>query len=170
MKKEKTKITQELCRKVQIMLAGAKAKEVAGLLGISETTISRIKAAGFSAEQYEKNTAARKAEEKKPEVVLKPFPMDQPPADEQCAGQISMEELQKEEWENKPINEWTDKDMKDFCSRAWEEKKKENKMMRFLAGKFDSRESTEALWAATVSAKLDMVIDYLGQILRKMDR
>lgn len=134
---------------MQIMLAGAKAKEVAGLLGISETTVSRIKAAGFSAEQYEKNTAARKAEEKKPEVVLKPFPMDPPPAEEQCAGQISMEDLQAEA--QKP-------EMSDTV-----------KLMRFLAGKFDSLESTEALWAAMVSAKLDTVIDYLGQILRKMD-
>ena len=167
---KKLDVNQELCRKVQIMLAGAKAKEVAGLLGISETTISRIKAAGFSAEQYEKNTAARKAEEKKPGLLLIPADMDPPTkAEEQCAGQISMEELQKEEWENKPINEWTDKDMKDFCSRAWEEKKKENKLMRFLAGKFDSMESTEAMWASTVSVKLDMVIDYLAQILRKMD-
>ena len=150
MKKEKTKITQELCRKVQIMLAGAKAKEVAGLLGISETTISRIKAAGFSAEQYEKNTAARKAEEKKPGLLLIPADMAPPvPAEEQCAGQISMEDLQEEEKKQ---------EMSDTV-----------KLMRFLAGKFESREGTEGIWAATVSAKLDKVIDYLAQILRKMD-
>lgn len=146
---KKLDVNQELCRKVQIMLAGAKAKEVAGLLGISETTVSRIKAAGFSAEQYEKNTAARKAEEKKPEVVLKPFPVDPLPAEEQCAGQISMEDLQKEEQKQ---------EMSDTV-----------KLMRFLAGKFDSRESTEAMCAGVISAKLDNVIDYLAQILRKMD-
>ena len=157
MKKEKTKITQELCRKVQIMLAGAKAKEVAGLLGISETTVSRIKAAGFSAEQYEKNTAARKAEEKKPEVVLKPFQMDPPPAEEQCAGQISMDELQPAE-DQKP-------EMSDTV-----------KLMRFLAGKFDEldkkREADELainIQIKGVMQRIDRVTDYLAQILRKMD-
>ena len=152
MKKEKTKITQELCRKVQIMLAGAKAKEVAGLLGISETTVSRIKAAGFSAEQYEKNNAARKAEEKKPEVVLKPFPVDPPPAEEQCAGQISMEDLQKEEQKQ---------EMSDTV-----------KLMRFLAGKFtDNAADVAALaqWIVRVNSTLDKINDNLCQILRKMD-
>ena len=152
MKKEKTKITQELCRKVQIMLAGAKAKEVAGLLGISETTISRIKAAGFSAEQYEENTAARKAEEKKPEVVLKPFPVDPSRAEEQCAGQISMEDLQEEA--QKP-------EMSDTV-----------KLMRFLAGKFtDNAADVAALaqWIVKVISTLDKINDNLCQILRKMD-
>ena len=151
MKKEKTKITQELCRKVQIMLAGAKAKEVAGLLGISETTVSRIKAAGFSAEQYEKNNAARKAEEKKPEVVLKPFPVDPPPAEEQCAGQISMEDLQKEEQKQ---------EMSDTV-----------KLMRFLAGKFDEMEKKRAAGELEISimTRIDRMTDYLAQILRKMD-
>lgn len=154
---KKLDVNQELCRKVQIMLAGAKAKEVAGLLGISETTISRIKAAGFSAEQYEKNTAARKAEEKKPEVVLKPFPMDPPPAEEQCAGQISMDELQPAE-DQKP-------EMSDTV-----------KLMRFLAGKFDElekkREADELainIQIKGVMQRIDRMTDYLAQILRKMD-
>lgn len=146
MKKQKTRVTQELCRKVQIMLAGgAKMEEIGQLLDIGKTTVSRIKTAGFNAEQYKKNTAARKAEEKKPEQ-----PDPAPAAEEQCAGQISMEELQQAE-EQKP-------EMSDTV-----------KLMRFLAHKFDSTEATGALWAATVSAKLDKVIDYLAQILRKMD-
>ena len=149
---KKLDVNQELCRKVQIMLAGAKAKEVAGLLGISETTVSRIKAAGFSAEQYEKNTAARKAEEKKPGVVLKPFPVDPPPAEEQCAGQISMEDLQKEEQKQ---------EMSDTV-----------KLMRFLAGKFtDNAADVAALaqWIVKVNSTLDKINDNLCQILRKMD-
>lgn len=149
MKKEKTKITQELCRKVQIMLAGAKAKEVAGLLGISETTVSRIKAAGFSAEQYEKNTAARKAEEKKPEVVLKPFPMDPPPAEEQCAGQISMEDLQAEAQKA---------EMSDTV-----------KLMRFIAGQMDKRERNAQIYTAEIITHMVKIEDYIAQILRKMD-
>ena len=78
---------------------------------------------------------------------IKPEP--EAPAEEQCAGQISMDDLQAEA--QKP-------EMSDMV-----------KLMRFLAGKFESREGTEGIWAATVSAKLDKVIDYLAQILRKMD-
>ena len=59
-------IDDRLCRKVQLMLgSGANAAEVAELAGISETTVSRIKKAGFSARQYEENTKKRKIEEKK---------------------------------------------------------------------------------------------------------
>lgn len=84
---KKLEITQELCRKVQIMLAGAKAPEVAKLLGISDKTVYRIVKAGFDAEQYRKDTEARR-EQKKPE---------EKPAEEQVPGQISMELPEKEE-------------------------------------------------------------------------
>ena len=64
--KERIIIDDRLCRKVQLMLcSGANAAEVAELAGISETTVSRIKKAGFSAQQYEENTKKRKIEEKK---------------------------------------------------------------------------------------------------------
>ena len=113
MAKEKTKITQELCRKVQLMLPGAQAKEVAGLLGISETTVSRIKTAGFSLEQYEKNNAARKEEAKKPERKDL-IPVNE---EEECEGQICMD--------LKPAEEQK------------QEMSDQAKMMRFLAGQVD---------------------------------
>ena len=60
---ERMEVTQELCRKVQIMLGGAKAAEVADLLGISKSTVSRIKAAEFDAVKYAVNLNIRRLDE-----------------------------------------------------------------------------------------------------------
>ena len=61
---ERLKITQDLCRKVQVMLAGTTISETAKLLGIGESTVGRIKQAGFDVEKYRKITDARKDKEK----------------------------------------------------------------------------------------------------------
>ena len=78
---KRTVITQELCRKVQIMLAGAKAPEVAKLLGIGEKTVFRIKKAEFDAEKYRNNMEARREPEKQ----------EKKQAEDQVPGQISMQ-------------------------------------------------------------------------------
>ena len=57
---KKVAITQDLCRMVELMLkGGAQQKEVGERLGISKATVSRIKTAGYDAEQYRKNTTER---------------------------------------------------------------------------------------------------------------
>lgn len=74
MSKERTIITQKLCDHVKALLAGKLThKQAAEFTGIGKATVDRIVAAGFNAEQYAKNTAARKeereqkkAEEQKP--------------------------------------------------------------------------------------------------------
>ena len=126
---KKLDVNQELCRKVQIMLAGAKMGEVARLLGIGKTTVSRIKAAGFDPETYRKNTEKRVAEENRAATEAEP---------EQVQGQISMDDLQAEE----PAKEMSD----------------QVKLMRFQAAQVEK-----------ITSKLDKVIDYMAQILRKMD-
>lgn len=73
---ERLIITQDLCRKVQVMLKGTTIKETAKLLGVGESTIGRIKQAGFDVEQYRKITDARKEKEQ--------------PAEEQIPGQIAL--------------------------------------------------------------------------------
>lgn len=73
---ERLIITQDLCRKVQVMLKGTTIKETAKLLGVGESTIGRIKQAGFDVEQYRKITDARKEKEQ--------------PAEEQLPGQIEL--------------------------------------------------------------------------------
>ena len=104
---KRTIITQELCRKAQIMLAGAKVPEVAKLLGIGESTLKRIRQHGFDAEKYKQALEGRKDMKDKPE---------EKPAEEQVPGQISMDMLAKEE---KP------------------ELSEQTKMMRFQAAQVD---------------------------------
>ena len=137
---KKLDVNQELCRKVQIMLAGAKMGEVAKLLGISKTTVSRIKAAEFDPEQYARNTQKRVEEENKAEADPEP---------EQVAGQICME-LQPAE-EQKP-------EMSD-----------QTKLMRFLAGKFGDEYELISACMGSLTHHLVKIEDYLAQILRKVD-
>ena len=68
MKKERTQITQELCDHVKILLAGgANLNKAAEITKTGHATISRIKAAGFSAEVYRQNQLKR---QEKPKVTL----------------------------------------------------------------------------------------------------
>ena len=70
--------------------------------------------------------------------------------EEQVPGQICMD-LQTTE-EQKPAEEPDAEDL-------------QTKMMRFLGGKFGGVEKAEGL----IVEKLDKIIDYLAQIIRKMD-
>ena len=142
---KKLDVNQELCRKVQIMLAGAKMGEVAELLGISKTTVSRIKAAGFDPEQYARNTQKRVEEENK--AATDPEP-------EQMEGQMEMDLQQAEE--QKPAEEPDAEDL-------------QTKMMRFLAGKTEELKDNTKMCAADIGVMLAKIEDYLAQILRKMD-
>lgn len=66
MNKERTVITQQLCDHVKALLAGKLThKKAAEFTGIGKATVDRIVAAGFNAEQYAKNTAAKKEEKEK---------------------------------------------------------------------------------------------------------
>ena len=89
MKNERVVINEMLCRKVQLMIAGgAGTAEVAEIVGVSQTTVSRIRRAGYSAKQYEadKNKRVNDAR-KKPEEQ----------AEDQVPGQIEMELIEKTE-------------------------------------------------------------------------
>lgn len=105
-KMKKVVITQDLCRMVELMLkGGAQAKEISERMGISKATVSRIKTAGYSLEQYQKNTTERvekenQAEEQKeqePEQVPGQISMDLQPAEEPAAemsNQVKMMRFQ----------------------------------------------------------------------------
>ena len=163
---KKVAITQDLCRMVELMLkGGAQQKEVGERLGISKATVSRIKTAGYDAEQYRKNTTERVEKENLAEETVsiplapgKVLRVDQNAdgitvtemEEEQVPGQICMD-LQPAE-EQKPAEEHDAEDL-------------QTKMMRFLGGKFGGVEKAEGL----IVEKLDKIIDYLAQIMRKMD-
>ena len=156
---KKVAITQDLCRMVELMLkGGAQQKEVGERLGISKATVSRIKTAGYDAEQYRKNTTERvekenqaeaTEEEKQIQGIRYPLTVEKVEmseggvsvtarqAEEQVPGQMKME---------LPLPATTDaEDM-------------QTKLMRFQAGQVQK-----------ILAKLEKINDNLSQILRKMD-
>ena len=152
---KKVAITQDLCRMVELMMkGGAKPQEIGERLGISKTTVSRIKTAGYDAEQYRKNTTERVEKEnqadKAAEEIQFPLKVEHvvmtdggieivcTKPEEQVPGQISMD-LQPAE-EQKP-------EMSDQV-----------KLMRFQAAQVEK-----------ITSKLDKLIDYMAQILRKLD-
>lgn len=142
MKKERTQITQGLCDHVKILLAGgANLNKAAEITGTGHATISRIKAAGFSAEVYRQNQLKQKA--KKPEVVLTIN-------HEELDGQMKMDLQDAEE----PKAEMSD----------------QIKLMRFQAAQADKiceKITKQAVIInETLLVKLDRINDTLCQILR----
>ena len=85
MKKEATKkrVTEQDCRMAELLLKGkASVREVADLVGKDQTTISRMKRAGFDLETYNEITRNRKAKfAKEPETERAP----------EIEGQLEME-------------------------------------------------------------------------------
>ena len=147
MKKERTQITQELCEHVRILLAGgANLNKAAEITGTGHATISRIKAAGFSAEVYRQNQLKR-TEKKKPEVVLTIN-------HEELDGQMKMD-LQAAEEPKAEMSEQT-------------------RLMRFQAAQADKiceKITKQAVIInETLLVKLDRINDTLCQILRAIRR
>ena len=145
-----------------MLKGGAQQKEVGERLGISKATVSRIKTAGYDAEQYRKNTTERVEKENLAEVGIPLVPgkvlrVDQNAngitvtemEEEQVPGQICMDLQQAEE--QKP-------EMSD-----------QTKLMRFLAGKFGDEYELISACMGSLTHHLVKIEDYLAQILRKMD-
>ena len=79
---KRTVIDQALCDHVRILLAGgANQQQAAEIVGVGESTITRIKRAEFNAEVYQRNTEKRRkgAEEKAEQ-----------PEEAQVPGQLTM--------------------------------------------------------------------------------
>lgn len=129
MSKPRTVIDQKLCRKAEMMFKDPKAtvKEVAGLLGVSPATMSRICTAGFSVEAYNHNNTVRRVKEKtKAEAVEL---LGEETQEEECPGQIRMDLQPAEE--------------------------QEEEVVTYLAAIYNQH---------------TQIIDYLAQILRRMDK
>ena len=142
MKKERVVIDQKMCRMVELMLKGGAApKEISEQLGISKTTISRIKSAGFSAEQYEKDKTQRVIEEK-----TKATAEEQPEREPEVPGQMQMEI---------PVDYMEAAKIEREISTAKPEQNDQAKMMRFVAAQVDK-----------VIMKLDQIYNMESMILR----
>ena len=110
---KKAQINDQICKQIALMRrGGANQTEIAQLIGINSSTVSRIERAGFD---YQKYLESRKAEREK-EKQRREEP-EQQAAEEQVPGQIEMELVKASE---KPA------EMSDQV-----------KMMRFMAGQID---------------------------------
>ena len=142
MKKERVVIDQKMCRMVELMLKGGAApKEISEQLNISKTTVSRIKSAGFSAEQYEKNKTQRVIEEK-----TKATAEEQPEREPEVPGQMQMQ---------LPVDYMAAVKIEREISTEKPEQNDQAKMMRFVAAQVDK-----------VIMKLDQIYNLESMILR----
>ena len=181
MSKERRPVDEKMCRQVQLLLGGgATGEEAAEIVGVSTGTISRIRKAGFDMETFRKNTEERKEREKKAaeEPQLR-FPMKVEKVEETDAG-LKITARQPEEMPGQISMDLQTAEEKPEMSDTV-------KLMRFLAGRFDTAEKSNALGTAminenlvkinenmvkammSIDRKMSSIWDYLGQILRKMD-
>ena len=143
MKKERVVIDQKMCRMVELMMkGGAHTSEIGEQLGISKATISRIKTAGFSAEQYEKNTYMRRINESAGKVLSEV----KIPDNENVQGQMQMD---------LPVDYTEAAKMEREISTEKPEMSDQVKMMRFVASQVDK-----------VVMKLDQIYNMQSMILR----
>lgn len=156
MSKERLKITQPLCVTAKFMLErGGTITETAQLLGISQSTLSRIQAADFDAEKYAAQLETRRAEDQKKREELKQAEEQLPahikamkkekPAEDQVPGQLQMDLPVVKQWNpaSGKFEPYTVKDM--------------NTMMRF-----------QAAMTEKILTKLTTINDYLCQLIRCM--
>ena len=145
MKKERVVIDQKMCRMVELMLKGGAApKEISEQLKISKTTISRIKSAGFSAEQYEKDKTQRVIEEKTKGTA------DEPEREQEVPGQMQMQ---------LPVDYTEAAKMEREITTEKPEMSDQVKMMRFVASQVDK-----------IVMKLDQIYNVESMILRAVRR
>ena len=171
--KERAIITPVLIRQVQLMLAGgATGKEAAEITGTSEGPISRIKKAGFDYEQFQKNTEARRKPTEAHQWNTLRFPMKVEKVEETedglkiTARQPQQMELQGGVDYQVQVNEQLAGQMKMDLPEEKTELSGTVKMMRFLAGRFDALEKSQALGVSMINLNLEKICDYMGQILR----
>lgn len=171
---KKVIITQDLCTHVKALLGGGLTqKQAAKFVKVSPATVSRICAASFDVNKYNRDTVERRIMEKNRkadkaiEEIIKnanqnPLKVEKVEEkdggievtarvpEEQVPGQISMD-LQPAE-EQKP------------------EMSEQTKLMRFLAGKFNEVDTTVQVTQAEILLRIGKIEDYLAQILRRMDK
>ena len=147
-KKGKVQITEQICRQVQLMRkGGANQTQVAELLRINSSTVSRLEAAGFDLQTYTENRKIRRERERKrnqPAVTLTISAEELRATEEQVPGQMEMDLTRVE----KP-------EMSD-----------QTKMMRFQAHQADEIMKKMDECTVQICAKLDRLNDTLSMILR----
>lgn len=148
--KERVKIDAKLCRQVELMMrGGATQEETAQMTGISATTVSRIKAAGYDAVQFELNTVRRREAEraaKEEEEERKAIQEE----GKELPGQMKLELV----YDQRIAEEYKKEHPEEYSRpQEQEEKNDQTKMMRFLAAQIEK-----------VLKKLDILIEEVQKI------
>lgn len=173
---ERLVVDQRMCDTVKFMLAGgAPVMKVQALMGISPATISRIRSAGFSAQQFMENNAKRREEDAKKQQRAreqkKKYDEYTAEAERTAAWQPEAMRLpgqvQMELPADGSVPLWNDipeglKVPQEAIRKEAEENTSETeqkKLYRFLAGQFDETE-------IAICDKLGKIYDMMGQILR----
>ena len=145
-------------KEITMLKGGAQQKEVGERLGISKATVSRIKTAGYDAEQYRKNTTERvekenlaeKTEEEKQILGIR-YPLTVEKV-EMSEGGVSVTARQAEE----RVEGQMEMELPMPVTITAEDL--QVKLMRFQAAQVEK-----------ILAKLEKINDNLCQILRKAD-
>lgn len=172
---ERLVVDQQMCDMVKLMLGGGATQEkVSKLMGIGETTVRRIKLAGFDRNTFYMNNDRRRIMEKNRR------------ADRKIAE--AMDRLKEEQKEQKPFNRFITADevhkyneelngqmqMELNCEESNKEEKQEqeqkgcdqSKLIRFQAGKFGELDTTMQQGLERIAQKLDALSDKMSQIIR----
>ena len=149
---ERLVVDQALCNKVwKLTQKKMETKEIVEILGISQSTVSRIQTADYNAEQFKKMTELRrKAQQDKRKAQEQLSKMEKYMEDNS-----TLQPEPTEEWPAK-IQEIEGQMKMDLPDPVTEKPAEEqNKIIRFLAGQFDK-----------TNMKIEMLNDTLSQILR----
>lgn len=153
---ERLEITQELCRKVQVMLAGTTTAEVASLLNIGESTVRRIRQANFSLEEYARIRNARKEykmQNAEPLAEGKKYPGKKKLTE--VVEDKEPEQIAMDMEERKPASY---QEALDKYAQEFNLDERDKKWMRFEAGQVEK--------ICTLLSRID---DRLAQLLRRLD-
>ena len=157
---KRTVVDQKMCDMVRLMMAGKpKLRTVADMMGIGISTVQRIQAAGYDAEEYRKNTEARKAKAPEAEATAQE-------ETEQVPGQIEMN-LKMTEDSAEGTAEYL------HCKNEPVTKTEIISFMRLYAGKTEQQiqwMEEECSLLHRILEKLDKMNDNMSQILRRMDK
>ena len=194
MAEKRKDITQAMCDHVKLLIKGGATNKTAGaLIGVSATTISRIRTAGYSAEKFKENNEARRGE-----VKLLAAPATESAVNAYFARREKVKKTgtyacvytgvveDKSGIELTPDGPRMKQDQipgqmaMELPTYPQVKETDLNKLMRFLAGKADAlgiflgkndrcmREMGMAIYQ--INTKLDKLNDNLCQILRRMDK
>ena len=165
---KKMQVTDQICKQVQLMRkGGANQTEIGKLLGINPCTVSRMEAAGFDMQRYTEMRKERREKEKARANVSQ----ESWATGVELVYDPSIAEDYRREQEAKRAEEQVPGQMKMNLTTG--EKKEEEaaafdqvKMMRFLAGRFDVIEKSQALGVEMLRMEIDKLNDTMSMVLR----